>query len=109
MVIVPDATPATMGILNTMAVGMSGAVTSATKVATAVVETSARTMRVPGPGPGSTESPQAPRTKTDASANDGMLNREQDIENASSRATSTMSCSVPPRPCTPYARVTAGL
>src|SRR2546428_12357012 len=80
MVIVPDARPATMGILNTRAVGMSGAVTSATKVATDAAETSARTMRVPRPGPGSTESPQAPRTKTDASANDGMLNREQDIE-----------------------------
>src|SRR3989442_10675989 len=97
MVIVPVGTPPTMGILKINGVGMSGAVTAATKVATAGPEKSARTMRVPGPGPGSTEPPQAPRTKTDASANDAMLNRDRDIEKASSRATSTMSRSVPTR------------
>src|SRR5439155_644828 len=39
--IVPDATPAAMGMLNTRGVGMSGAVTSATKVATADADKSA--------------------------------------------------------------------
>ena len=41
MVIVPVAVPATMPMLNTRAWAMSGAVTSTTRVATAVADTSA--------------------------------------------------------------------
>src|SRR6185436_10326834 len=73
--IVPDATPAEMGILNNNAVGMSGAVTSATNVATAVADTSARTISVPSPTGGSIRpSPQAASTKADASVQDTVLN-----------------------------------
>src|SRR6266849_9910191 len=48
-VTVPRATPLTTGMLNTSAVGMSGAVTSTTTVATDVLETSARMLSVASP------------------------------------------------------------
>src|SRR6266568_5645686 len=64
-----------MGMLNSRGVGMSGAVTSATSVATAVAETSARTMSVPSAWPGSIAlSPQATSSKTDANEQNSVLN-----------------------------------
>ncbi len=55
-VIVPDATPLAMGILNTSSVVMSGAVTSTTRLATVAADTSARTSSVTRSSGGSVRS-----------------------------------------------------
>src|SRR2546428_13361738 len=58
-VILPEATPLVTGMLNTSVVGMSGAATLITTVATDVPETSARMTRgAPPPSGGSTAPPR---------------------------------------------------
>src|SRR2546425_13077100 len=80
MAIVPDATPPAIGILKIKAVGMSAAVTSATKVATAEADTSALTMSGAWPGPGPPEVAQVIRSarrrvRGRACAGEGSLER----------------------------------
>src|SRR5437867_6585329 len=86
-VILPEATPLVTGMLNTSVVGMSGAATLTTTVATDVPETSARMTRVAWPPSGGSTAPrgQAIHTRRAARAKAAELSCVRVMPLASSR------------------------